>query len=105
MAIYNKSKDRIYMVKAMEFICRHINNEDVFYGWLMNGVADGDIPYGDFTLENKAGNTPQYWWEDPAIQYAEDDDSFAELMGCFLRRMASARKDGGLCCDKVVSKD
>ncbi len=105
MALYNKSKDRIYMVKAMEFICRHINNEEIFEGWIMNGVADGDIPYGDLTLENKKGDSPRLWWTDPAIQYAEDDVSFAELMGCFLRRMASARKNGGLYCDNVVSKD
>ena len=103
-----KIKDRVLMVKSMEFICRHINNEEVFDGWLMAGVADGDISYGDLSFESKKdskGNTTQYWWGDPAIQYAEDDTLFAELMGCFLRRMASARKNGGLYCDNVVSKD
>lgn len=101
-------KDRVLMVKAMEFICRHINNEEIFEGWLMNGVADGDISYGDLELKDKKDSkwqTVKYWWNDPAIDYAEDDASFSELMGCFLRMMSSARKDGGLYCDTVVSKD
>ena len=42
-------EERVKMVKAMEFICRQINDEDVFMGWLMNGVADGDIEYGDLS--------------------------------------------------------
>ena len=91
-------KDRVLMVEAMEFICRHINNEDIFDGWLMGGVADGDIPYGQFSVDGNIDDSEAYY-------YAESDTSFAELMGCFLRRMVSARKDGGLYCDNIVSKD
>ena len=39
--------ERIKMVKAMEYIARNLNNEHIFYRWLMTGVADGDIAYGD----------------------------------------------------------
>lgn len=89
-------EERVKMVKAMEFICRQINDEDVFMGWLMNGVADGDIKYGDLSTDNVD--------EDEATYYAEDDDDFAELMGCFLRRMTMANASGGLYCGNVVSK-
>ena len=85
--------ERTKMVKAMEFIARQINDEEVFEGWLMNGVADGDIEYGDLTVG-----------EDEDLSCYLDDDSFADLMACFLRRMAAAHRSGGLYCDKVVSK-
>lgn len=88
--------ERLLMVKAMEYICRQINDEDIFMGWLMNGVADGDIELGDFSIDN--------WDEDEASYYAEDEETFAELMGCFLRRMTAAAKSGGLYCGGVVSK-
>ena len=84
--------ERTKMVKAMEYICRQINDEEVFMGWLMNGVADGDIEYGDFAPVDE--NT----------EYYIEDDTFAELMGCFLRRMSRAEKSGGLYCGGVVSK-
>lgn len=35
------------MVKAMEYIARQINDEEVLMPWLQLGVADGDIYYGD----------------------------------------------------------
>lgn len=85
--------ERTKMVKAMEFIARQINDEEVFEGWLMNGVADGDIEYGNLTVD-----------EDDDLSCYLDDDSFADLMACFLRRMTAAHKSGGLYCDKVVSK-
>ena len=84
--------ERIRMVKAMEFICRQINDESVFMGWLYNGVADGDIKYGDFTLEDEYGE----------LDYYLEDDNFADLMGCFLRLMARAKKSGGLYCDHIA---
>ena len=85
-------KERAKMVKAMEYICRQINDEDIFMGWLMSGVADGDIEYGDLDPN------------DENMEYYIEDDTFAELMGCFLRRMSRAEKSGGLYCGNVVSK-
>lgn len=84
--------ERLRMVKAMEYICRQINDMDVFDGWLMGGVADGDIRYGDLTDDGL-----EY-----LEYYIEDDKVFADLMGCFLRRMARAKKSGGLYCDGVI---
>ena len=84
-----KREERAKMVAAMEYICRHINDELVFESWLSVGVADGDIAYGDFS-----GNVDDYYLE---------NDNFAELMGRFLKRMALAKKYGGLYCDNVVS--
>lgn len=94
----NPIEERIKMVKAMEFICRQINDEEVFMGWLMCGVADGDIPYGELKL-------PKVGCEelDEAYYYAEDESTFADLMACFLRRMTAAAKSGGLYCGDVVS--
>ena len=82
--------ERTKMVLAMEYIVRHINNEDIIDGWLMNGVADGDI-------------TSETEWEDENLEYYYDsNDTFSELMECFLRRMKCAIEDGGLYCNKVV---
>ena len=95
-----KKSERIKMVKAMEFICRQINDEDILYKWLMFGVADGDIKYGDLTTPLPGNHNLV---NEAAWSYCEDSDSFAELMHCFLRRMAEALEDGGLYCDDVVS--
>lgn len=85
-------KERIKMVKSMEFICRQINNEDLFDTWLSLGVADGDIDYGD--LSTDCDNDLEY--------YYENDVCFADLMDTFLVLMAKAKKDGGLFCDGVT---
>lgn len=82
--------DRAKMVLAMEYIARQINDEDVFDGWLMCGVADGDIPYGSFDIES-------------VDEWYLKDENFKDLMTCFLRRMCGAYRSGGLYCGKVVS--
>lgn len=89
--------NRIKMVKAMEFICAQINNEDVMETWLSLGVADGDTTPGDLSI--RPGDAENLY------PYFEEDDSFAKLMDLFLYVMGKARKDGGLYCDHVVSKD
>lgn len=86
--------ERIKMVKAMEYIARQVNDENVFMRWLMGGVADGDIEYGDLSAARESS---------AAADYVNDDESFADLMGCFLRLMHSARQSGGLHCDSVTS--
>ena len=85
--------ERIKLIKAMEYLARQINDEDIFAGWLYNGVPDGDIAYGDLTicLEDK---------EDFA--FLCEDDEFSDLMGVFLRIMARAVKSGGLYCDGIL---
>lgn len=86
----NKS-ERIKMVKAMEYIARQVNDEDIFVNlWLPVGVADGDIEYGDLTTEN----------ED--TEYYIEDETFSELMGVFLQTMKKAYQSGGLYCDGVT---
>ena len=89
-------QERIKMVKAMEYIARQINDEEVFEGWLLAGVADGDIYYGDLDA------TPSDV-ADCAEDYCTRDQDFAELMDLFLKCMERARKSGGLYCDGVVS--
>lgn len=89
--------ERIKMVKAMEFIARQINDEDILMYWLTMGVADEDIPYGDLSVNTSADV------EDMAGDYCTDDDSFSELMQTFLVCMRAAAKSGGLYCDDVVS--
>ena len=93
----DKMKERAQMVKAMEFVARQINDESVFMRWLMNGVADGDIEYGDLDVSNLSE-------DDNVWAYIEDDDSFADLMYMFLWLMVRAKKSGGLYCGDVVSK-
>lgn len=87
------TQERIKMVKAMEYITRQINDEDVLEGWLVSGVADGDIDYGDLTAE-----------DDGSMEYYTEDAPFADLMDTFLWCMKKAYKSGGLYCDNVVSK-
>lgn len=88
-----RKAERIKMVKAMEFIARQINDEDVFEGWLISGVADGDIEYGDLDSD------------DENLDWYIEDEHFEELMECFLRRMSRANKIGGLYCDGVCGEN
>lgn len=87
-------EERVKCVKAMEYLVRQINDEEVFYGWLGIGVADGDIPYGDLSGEVN---------ED--MEYYIDDENFSDLMWLFLELMHDARNNGGLYCDNVVSAE
>ena len=86
--------ERIKMVKAMEFIARQVNDEDVFEHWLMYGVADGDIAYGNLNVDAE---------DEEDLDYYISDKAFAELMDDFLTVMSDAGKSGGLYCDRVVS--
>ncbi|MBO7734033.1 MAG: hypothetical protein J6S67_15830 [Methanobrevibacter sp.] len=83
--------EREKMVRAMEFIARQVNDEEVFEYWLMDGVADGDIEYGDL---NCSDNFDEFYIE---------DEHFRNLMTDFLQLMVGAWKSGGLYCDRVVS--
>lgn len=87
-------KERADMVRAMDHIVRCVNNEDLFWPWLSDGVADGDIN-GTETVEDLE-------W------YYEDERTFADLMGLFLRIMKRAcvkDENGGLFCDYVCSRE
>ena len=96
--IIMKKVERIKMVKAMEFICRNLNNEEIFCDyWLTDGVADGDIEYGDLAVKDED-------FDEYSTAYWIEDERFAELMKLFLVVMAKAKRDGGLYCDNVVSK-
>ena len=82
--------ERANVVRAMDTIARCINDENVFYGWLMNGVPDGAIQ----------DNT-----KNEELEFLCDDKSLSELMATFLRLMKRAAKSGGLYCDRVVSQE
>ena len=89
-------EERIKMVKAMEFIARQVNNEEIFCDWwLTTGVADGDIEYGDLSVNDG---------DEEDLGYYIEDEEFAHLMQLFLKTMRQAYKDGGLYCDWIVSK-
>lgn len=86
--------ERIKMVKAMEYIARQVNDEEVFYSWLTVGVADGDIEYGDLNVNAD---------DEENLEYYIEDKEFAEIMEVFLSVMKRAKKSGGLYCDNIVS--
>ena len=88
----NKASERAKMVSCMEYIARQINNENVFETWLMCGVADGDIEYGNLDISE-------------IEDYYLDNVNFKNLMSTFLVCMNGAFKDGGLYCGGVVSKE
>ena len=94
--------ERAELVRAMEIIIRHINDEEIIEAWLMNGVADGDIDEKT-TLKSIYDN------------YCADDKGFQEIMACFCRSMRYMVEDaeldvhdrragnGMLYCDNLVS--
>lgn len=87
-----KEMERRKMVLAMEYIARQVNDEEVFMGWLYGGVADGDLKYGETEPEM-------------VDEWYIEDDSFRDLMDCFLRVMARARRSGGLYCGDIVTQE
>lgn len=86
--------ERLQMVKAMEYIARCINNEDIAEPWLICGVADGDIPFGEVAVKSS---------DKVNLEYYIQDENFAELMRLFLSLMSAAKKDGGLYNGGIVS--
>lgn len=68
-------------VVAMELLARSTNDEMAVNGWLMCGVPDGDIDYGDMDTEK-------------VDEYFTEDKNFKELIGCFMRTMERAQRDG-----------
>lgn len=66
--------ERIKMVKAMEFIMRNLNDNGWFELWLQNGVADGDITYGDLSEEDP----------DEVLDYYIEDRNYEDLMAEFV---------------------
>ena len=85
-----KREERMKMVKAMEYIARQLNDEEILESWLANGVADGDIADGDLTT-----------YADIDDWYIEDQH-FSDLMDTFLYLMKMTKRNG-LYCDGVVS--
>lgn len=92
-----KNIERMKMVKAMEFIARQVNNEEIFNAWLTDGVPDGDIEYGDLDVKDIDG----YYYGGDGWSQAEADVNFSELMDAFMWVMKEAWKDGGLYCGEV----
>ena len=80
-------KERIELVRAMDCIIRHANDESIIEPWLILGVADGDADLPDEDLKSYT-----------------DDETFQELMDLFLNCVDMIRDSGGLFCDGVVTK-
>ena len=80
------------MVIEMDNIARCVNDENILYSWLMGGVPDGDIPYKE-TISRK---------DIDKVAEMYDEYDFKVIVGCFLRCMKSAGKDG-LYVDGVVA--
>ena len=91
------AETRIKMVKAMEFISRQINDEEIFCNiWLTNGIADGDIEYGDLSIKSD---------DTVSLDYYIQDHNFSDIIGIFLMCMSKAyRGNSGIFCDDVISK-
>ena len=84
-----KLHERADLVRAMETIARAVNDEEVFYRWLLCGVADGDID--ECTT-------------DEDLEYYCEDTVFADIMERFLDLMKAAKNNGGLYYDGIVSE-
>ena len=85
-------EERRIAVLAMEYMIAQLNDESLMDGWLMAGVADGDIYYGCTDTKE-------------VEDYYIEEGNFRDLLDIFLRAMGRARTDGGLYCGGVVSKE
>lgn len=88
------TKAQAKMIIEMDDIARCINDENIVESWMMGGVPDGDIPYKT-TISMEDIN-------EVAEMYDEYD--FKVFVGCFLRCMKSAGRDG-LYLDEVVANN
>ena len=84
--------ERAEVVKAMDLLASCINDESQQMGWLMVGVADGDIKT----------ETPL---KDIVDMGYTDDNTFKDLMSAFIRYMHYAYEEGGIYCNGIVSRD
>ena len=86
------TKAQAKMIIEMDDIARCINDENIVESWMMGGVPDGDIPYKNtISMEDL-----------DAISEMYDEYDFKMFVGCFLRCMKSAGKDG-LYLDGVIA--
>lgn len=85
-------KERLALVKSMEFIMRNLNDESLFMSWLVVGVADGDIEYGNMDISDS---------EIDELDYYLEDENFQCLIETFLRIISRAKKSG-IYCDGVL---
>ena len=81
---------RAALVRAMDTLVAAVNDTSYIESWLSCGVADGYI---------KSETT------DEDLKCYCEDDALSNLMNIFLNIMESAKEDGGLYCDRVVSKE
>lgn len=86
--------ERIKMLKAMEYIARHINDEEVFNDWLICGIPDGEIAAEDLSVKTTDAEE---------LKYILNDNAFRYIMTAFQRVMRAAYKSGGLAVDGVVA--
>lgn len=86
------TSERIKMVKAMEFIARHISNKDIFLGWRAEGVLNDVIEYGDLFVRDED--------KEKLNEYIQDE-VFWCLMLIFLEVMWKARKGCHIYCDGI----
>ena len=83
----NIQLERITLIKCMEFIARHVNDEEIFEDWLIYGVADGDIPFGELTVGVEDIDNLEWYIR---------DENYKLLCDSFLVLMKRAAKSGGL---------
>lgn len=87
------ANERMKMVCAMEYIMRHLNDEEIFCDvWLSDAVADGDLRYGKF----------DYKLEDFDRFYLQDD-AFKLIVDTFVYCVRAAYKSGGFYCGGITA--
>ena len=87
--------ERIKMIKCMDFICRNLSSEEYINLWSEDGVANGEVEYGDLRVKE---------YDEEDLSFYLDDVHFADTMEAFLRIVKKVKSSGGLCCDGVFSK-
>ena len=73
-------EEKANLILAMEYMMRNCAT-DVPEGWLMCGVADGDLKYGETD-------------KDMVDEYYTENESFKEIVECFTRNMPKLKRVG-----------
>ena len=84
-------KERVSVIRAMDIIIRSLNDERDILWWLDSGVPDGEI--------NKETTDEELYW------LVDDDESFADIMSTFIKKMRRQPVNGAMWVDNVLSKE
>ena len=83
-------EDRRKMILCMEFIMRNLNDEELFYRWILAGIPDDEFKFGEFNPE-------------VVDDYYIDPENFKDFVRIFLDILKSTEEGNAIYCGAVLS--